>query len=69
MVALKHGGDWSEQESAANALSELGGRIERVSTVLLEGLTDDRIVISVEKTGPTPERYPRAVGVPGKRPL
>ena len=69
LVALKHGGDWSEQESAANALAELGGHIERVSTVLLEGLTDDRIVISVEKTGPTPARYPRAVGIPGKRPL
>ncbi len=69
LVALKHGGDWSEQESAANALSELGGHIERVSTVLLEGLTDDRIVISIVKTGPTPSRYPRAVGIPGKRPL
>ena len=69
LVALKHGGDWSEQESAANALAELSGHIERVSTVLLEGLTDDRIVISVQKTGPTPSRYPRAVGIPGKRPL
>jgi len=69
LVALKHGGDWSEQESAANALKELGGHIERVSTVILDGLTDDRIVISVEKTGPTPERYPRGVGIPGKRPL
>jgi 16S rRNA (guanine527-N7)-methyltransferase len=69
LVALKHGGDWSEQESAANALKELGGQIERVSTVLVDGLTDDRIVISVEKIKPTPVRYPRAVGIPGKRPL
>jgi len=69
LVALKHGGDWSEQESAANALKELNGHIERVSTVLVDGLTDDRIVISVKKTGPTPDSYPRAVGIPGKRPL
>ncbi|MCH7735919.1 MAG: 16S rRNA (guanine(527)-N(7))-methyltransferase RsmG [Chloroflexi bacterium] len=69
LVALKHGGDWTEQESAANALAELGGQIERVSTVVLEGLTDDRVVISVDKTKPTPARYPRAVGIPGKRPL
>ena len=69
LVALKHGGDWSEQESATNALKELGGQIERVSTVLVEGLTDDRIVISVEKTKSTPANYPRAVGIPGKRPL
>jgi len=69
LVALKHGGDGSEQDEAANALSELNGFIERVSTVRLEGLTDDRVVISVKKTAPTPNRYPRAVGVPGKRPL
>ena len=69
LIALKHGGDGSEQDEAANALSELNGFIERVSTVRLEGLTDDRVVISVKKTAPTPERYPRAVGVPGKRPL
>ncbi len=69
LVALKHGGDGSEQDEAANALSELNGFIERVSTVRVEGLTDDRVVISVKKTAPTPNRYPRAVGVPGKRPL
>ena len=69
LVALKHGGDWSEQESATNALKLLGGQIERVSTVLVDGLTDDRVVISVEKTRRTPERYPRAIGVPQKRPL
>ena len=60
LVALKHGGDWSEQESATNALKELGGQIERVSTVLVEGLTDDRIVISVERTKPRPEISPGA---------
>ena len=69
LVALKHGGDWSEQESAANALKELGGHIERVSTVILDGLTDDRVVISVEKTKPTPARSPSGLGIPGNRPL
>ena len=69
LVALKHGGDWSEQESASNALKQLGGQIERVSTVLVDGLTDDRVVISIEKIKRTPERYPRAIGVPQKRPL
>ena len=69
LVALKHGGDGRELDDAANALTELGGRIEKAATVLIEGLTDDRVVISVEKTGPTPERYPRRVGIPAKRPL
>jgi 16S rRNA (guanine527-N7)-methyltransferase len=69
LVALKHGGDGTEQDEAAHALSELNGFIERVSTVLVEGLTDDRVVISVKKTEATPNRYPRDVGIPGKRPL
>ena len=69
LVALKHGGDGTEQDEAANALSELNGFIERVSTVLVEGLTDDRVVISVKKMAPTPNRYPRTIGIPGKRPL
>ncbi len=69
LVAFKHGGDGTEQDEAANALSELNGFIERVSSVRLEGLTDDRVVILIRKTGATPNRYPRSVGVPGKRPL
>ena len=69
LVAFKHGGDGTEQDEADNALSELNGFIERVSTVRLEGLTDDRVVILIRKTGATPKRYPRSVGVPGKRPL
>ena len=69
LVAFKHGGDGTEQDEAANALSELNGFIERVSTVRLEGLTDDRVVILIRKIGATPKRYPRSVGVPGKRPL
>ena len=69
VVALKHGGDGRELGAAANALAELGGRIEKVVPVELEGLTDDRVVIAVEKTGPTPDRYPRRVGIPAKRPL
>ncbi|MEE8464924.1 MAG: 16S rRNA (guanine(527)-N(7))-methyltransferase RsmG, partial [Dehalococcoidia bacterium] len=63
LVALKHGGDGRELDAAANALAELGGRIEKVATVLIDGLTDDRVVIAVEKTGPTPERYPRRTGI------
>ena len=69
LVALKHGGDGRELDAAANALAELGGRIEKVIPVELEGLTDDRVVIAVEKIAPTPERYPRRVGIPAKRPL
>ena len=68
-VALKHGGLESELAEAEFALSELGGRQAGVYPVALPGLTDNRVVASFEKVAPTPERYPRRVGIPAKRPL
>ena len=69
VVALKHGGLESELAEAEHALSELGGRQSGLFPVTLQGLTDNRIVAVFEKTGPAPERYPRRVGIPAKRPL
>ena len=69
VVALKHGGLESELAEAEHALSELGGKQSGVFPVTLDGLTDNRIVVVFEKTGPAPERYPRRVGIPAKRPL
>lgn len=68
-VAHKHGGLNDELAEAEHALSELGGRFVATHPVTLEGLTDNRVVVSFEKTAPTPERYPRRVGIPAKRPL
>lgn len=68
-VALKHGGLEPELAEASLALSELGGQAAGVIPVNLDGLTDDRVVAIFEKTAPTPDRYPRRVGIPAKRPL
>ena len=68
-VAHKHGGLAEELEQASHALAELGGRLAGVHHVALDGLTDNRVVVAFEKTGPTPVRYPRRVGIPAKRPL
>ena len=68
-VAHKHGGLEEELGATAYALSELGGRLGGVYPVALDGLTDNRVVVSFEKTAPTPARYPRRVGIPAKRPL
>ena len=68
-LALKHGGLEGELSDAKFALSELGGRAAGVFPVTLAGLTDDRVVAAFEKVEPTPERYPRRVGIPAKRPL
>lgn len=68
-VALKHGGLDTELAEAKIALSELKGRNAGVFPVSLPGLTDNRVVVAFEKAAPTPERYPRRVGIPAKRPL
>ena len=68
-VAHKHGGLEEELAGAEHALSELGGRVAGVYPVTLDGLTDNRVVVAFEKTAPTPDRYPRRVGIPAKRPL
>ena len=68
-VAHKHGELEDELTGADYALTELGGRLAGVHPVTLGGLTDNRVVVAFEKTAPTPDRYPRRVGIPAKRPL
>lgn len=46
----------------AAGLAELGLTLERLATA-------DRRFVALGLVAPTPERYPRRVGVPGKRPL
>ena len=69
VVALKHGGLDAELAEARFALAELGGSPAGVFPVTLAGLTDDRVAAAFGKIASTPERYPRRVGIPAKRPL
>ena len=69
MVALKHGGIDAELNGATHSVEELGGRMGKVYPVEIIGLTDNRIVVAVDKISSTPERYPRRPGIPSKRPL
>ncbi len=68
-LAHKHGGLGGELTEADNALLELRGQAAGVFQVTLPGLTDDRVLAAFEKTDATPDRYPRCVGIPAKRPL
>ena len=63
-------GGQSEQEIAAavGAIERLGGQLQVVAPVLLPGREPQALVV-VEKITPTPALYPRAVGIPAKRPL
>lgn len=69
MVALKHGGVDAELNEAANALEVLGGSPGKVHPVEVSGLTDNRVVVAVDKVAPTPDKFPRRPGIPAKRPL
>ena len=71
VAAWKHGGADFEKElaGAKRALQLLGGRVASIYEVEIAGLTDNRVVVVVEKTQATPEAYPRRTGIPAKRPL
>ena len=69
VVTWKHGGIQQELESAQRALQLLGGRWGQIIPVALTGLTDNRILVTVEKVSATPAEYPRRPGLPRKQPL
>jgi len=58
-----------EIDGSVHALSELHGRITVKRRLSLPHDMGERILILIEKIGPTPERYPRRPGIPAKRPL
>ncbi len=63
MLALKSAAASSEIEEAATAISTLGGTNAKIVG------TEERNVVVVDKSSPTPDKYPRRTGVPEKRPL
>lgn len=57
-----------EIQAATGAITLLGGSISRVIDYFLPG-GDKRSLVIIEKTSPTPSKYPRKPGTPEKRPL
>ncbi len=68
-VAYKGDNAGEELLHGEAAIATLGGAVEEVSKVKLPFLGDGRTLIKVVKHEPTPDKYPRRTGVPGKRPL
>ena len=58
----------AELAAAERAIATLGGRVAAVEPVELPGV-EPRSLIVIEKNANTPPQYPRAPGVPAKRPL
>lgn len=68
LLAPKGAGASEEAAAAVGAIERLGGRLLGVEPVALPGV-EPRAVVVIGKVAPTDPRYPRAVGVPARRPL
>lgn len=66
--APKGAGGAEETTQAEQAIARLGGSAPQVEQVILPGV-EERTLVVVDKHSPTPAAYPRAIGVPSKRPL
>jgi len=69
MLAMKGDQGPFEAHQAHQAVSLLGGELQQVKKITLPGVTEDRFLIAIGKIATTPGKYPRRVGVPGKKPL
>jgi 16S rRNA (guanine527-N7)-methyltransferase len=69
MLAMKGVQGPSETQDAQQALHLLGGELSQVQKLTLPGVTEDRYLITITKKASTPDKFPRRVGVPTKRPL
>ncbi|MFH1087223.1 MAG: 16S rRNA (guanine(527)-N(7))-methyltransferase RsmG [Chloroflexota bacterium] len=68
-VAQKKGEVSEELDAAQQGIGLLGGRLSEVQEVDLPELGEKRLLIIIEKTSSTPEKYPRRPGMPAKRPV
>lgn len=69
VLAMKGDSGPAEANQALEAIELLGGELSNIRHLTLPGVTEDRYLVVIKKRASTPNRYPRRVGVPGKRPL
>lgn len=68
VLAMKAGDLTDERAEGARAATALGGALGAITPVSIPGL-EGHVLIRIEKTGDTPDKYPRRPGIPTKRPL
>ncbi len=68
VLAMKAGDLTDELAEGAQAATALGGTVGTVSPVTVPGLAG-HVLVRIDKTGDTPDKYPRRPGIPTKRPL
>ncbi|MGQ9855784.1 MAG: 16S rRNA (guanine(527)-N(7))-methyltransferase RsmG [Fervidobacterium sp.] len=67
ILLYKGPGYTEELGQSVNAMKELGVKLSEVRKYTIKG--KDRFLIVFEKFDKTPEKYPRKVGIPEKRPI
>ncbi|AFY54023.1 16S rRNA m(7)G-527 methyltransferase [Rivularia sp. PCC 7116] len=70
-LAVVYRGSWTEKENidTINAVEKLGGKIESIEQFNTPLSNGDRHCLYLRKVASTPEKFPRAVGVPARNPL
>jgi 16S rRNA (guanine527-N7)-methyltransferase len=58
-----------EIEEGAFAIQVLGGKFAAMYPIVLPEVEAPHMLLTIEKNEETPKKYPRAVGMPAKRPL
>jgi len=58
-----------EMNDAKNALKILGGEVERIEEVTIEGSDLNHNLVVIKKFKETPKKYPRKAGMVTKNPL
>ncbi|MGF1487948.1 MAG: 16S rRNA (guanine(527)-N(7))-methyltransferase RsmG [Prochloraceae cyanobacterium] len=70
-VAVLYRGRWQEEETKAveNAVSQLGGRLDRIESFTTPLTHSTRNCLYLRKVRPTSDRFPRQIGIPTQKPL
>ncbi|MBQ9298145.1 MAG: 16S rRNA (guanine(527)-N(7))-methyltransferase RsmG [Clostridia bacterium] len=67
-ICMKGPKAMEEIEKSKKALDVLGGKIEKIENIQINGEMDRNIII-ISKIKPTPTKYPRKAGKPSKEPI
>lgn len=68
-IAMKGVTATDEAQAAARAIDLLGGRLNRIESVVLSGVDDPHYLVIIDKVTHTPPSYPRQPGIPTRQPL
>ena len=69
VVAHKAADVDEEVRLAETAIETMGGRLMDIKEIPVGSPAQHGVLVVLEKTGDTPDRYPRRPGIPAKRPL